>query len=61
VQPGLAAVLLTTAPLLVPADAARMFAGPVPRHGPACPGDELIAFLGIGPVGGDSERSAWSA
>jgi hypothetical protein len=30
-------------------------------HGPACPGDELVAFLGRRPFRGDSEGSAWSA
>lgn len=45
VPPGLAAVLLATAPLLVP----------------ACPGDELAAFLGRRPFRGDSEGSTWSA
>ena len=36
-------------------------AGPVPLHGPACPGDKLVAFLGRRPFRGDSGGSAWSA
>jgi hypothetical protein len=62
VPPGVAAVLLATASLLVPSDVRpRLFADPVPLHGPACPGDELVAFLGRRPFRGDSEVSAWSA
>jgi len=38
-----------------------LFDGPVPLYGPACPGDELVAFLGRRPFCGDSEGSAWSA
>jgi uncharacterized protein (TIGR03086 family) len=62
VPPGLAAVLLATAPLVLPA-AARpgLFADPVPLRGPAGPGDELVAFLGRTPFRGDSEECGWSA
>ena len=49
-------------PLLVPSDVRPgLFADPVPLHGPACPGDEPVAFLGRRPFRGDSEGSAWSA
>jgi uncharacterized protein (TIGR03086 family) len=62
VPPGLAAALLASAPLLVPAHARPgLFADPVRLRGPARPGDELIAFLGREPFRGDSERSTWSA
>jgi uncharacterized protein (TIGR03086 family) len=62
IPPGLAAVLLATAPLLVPADSRPgLFGDPVPLLGPASPGDELLAFLGRRPVRGDSEGSTWSA
>ena len=62
VPPGLAAVPLATASLLVPSDVRPgLFADPVPLHAPACPGDELVAFLGRRPFRGDSEGSAWSA
>jgi hypothetical protein len=62
VPPVLAAVLLAIAPLLVPAGARPgLFADPVPLHGPACPGDELVAFLGRPPFRGDCDGSAWSA
>ncbi len=61
VPPGLAAVLLAIAALLVPAHARPgLFADPVALPGPAGPGDELIAFLGRRPLRGDSERSTWS-
>jgi hypothetical protein len=59
--PGLAAVLLATAPLLPSDVRPGLFAHPVPLHGPACPGDDLVAFLGRRPFRGDSEGSAWSA
>ena len=50
------------APLLVTSDVRPgLFADPVPLHGPACPGDEPVAFLGRRPFRGDSEGSAWSA
>jgi uncharacterized protein (TIGR03086 family) len=50
VPPGLAAVLLPIAPLLVtPATRAGLFADPVRLPGPACPGDQLVAFLGRQP------------
>lgn len=59
---GPATVLLATAPLLVPARARPgLFADPVRLHDPACPGDQLIAFLGRQPFRGDSESSGWSA
>jgi uncharacterized protein (TIGR03086 family) len=50
VPPGLAAVLLTIAPLLItPGTRPGLFAGPVRLPGPACPGDQLVAFLGRQP------------
>lgn len=50
VPPGLAAVLLPIAPLLVTPDSRPgLFAGPVRLPGPACPGDRLVAFLGRQP------------
>lgn len=50
VPPGLAAVLLPIAPLLVtPGSRPGLFAGPVRLPGPACPGDRLVAFLGRQP------------
>jgi Sigma-70, region 4/Mycothiol maleylpyruvate isomerase N-terminal domain len=46
----------------IPADSRPgLFADPVPPHGPAGPGDELVAFLGRRPFRGDSEGSTWSA
>ena len=49
VPPGLAAVPLATAPLLVPSDVRPgLFADPVPLHGPACPGDEPSPFSAAG-------------
>ena len=60
--PGLATVLLATAPLLVPPDTRPgLFADPVRLRGPADPGDELLAFLGRRPLRGDFEPSTWSA
>jgi hypothetical protein len=62
VPPGLAAVLLATAPLLVPADARPgLFADPVALLSPAGPGDQLVAFLGRRPFRGDSAAPTWSA
>jgi hypothetical protein len=50
VPPGLAAVLLPTAPLLVtPGTRPGLFADPVRLPGPAGPGDQLVAFLGRRP------------
>jgi uncharacterized protein (TIGR03086 family) len=47
---GLAAVLLPIAPLLItPATRAGLFAAPVRLPGSACPGDQLVAFLGRRP------------
>ncbi len=50
VPPGLAAVLLPIAPLFItPGARAGLFADPVPVPGQACPGDQLVAFLGRHP------------
>jgi uncharacterized protein (TIGR03086 family) len=50
VPSGLAVVLLAVAPLLVtPATRAGLFARPVRLSIPACPGDQLVAFLGRQP------------
>jgi hypothetical protein len=50
VPPGLAAVLLPIAPLLItPATRPGLFADPVRLPGPASPGDQLVAFLGRQP------------
>jgi uncharacterized protein (TIGR03086 family) len=50
VPPGLAVVLLPIAPLLIsPGTRPGLFAGPVRLPGPACPGDQLVAFLGRQP------------
>jgi uncharacterized protein (TIGR03086 family) len=50
VPPGLAAILLPIAPLLItPGTRPGLFAGPVRLPGPACPGDQLVAFLGRQP------------
>jgi len=50
VPPGLAAVLLPLAPLLnTPGTRPGLFADPVRLPGPACPGDQLVAFLGRQP------------
>jgi hypothetical protein len=50
VPPGLAAVLLPIAPLLVtPGTRPGLFADPVRLPGPAGPGDQLVAFLGRRP------------
>jgi uncharacterized protein (TIGR03086 family) len=47
VPPVLAAVLLPIAPLFItPGGRAGLFADPVPLPGQACPGDQLVAFLG---------------
>jgi uncharacterized protein (TIGR03086 family) len=47
---GLAAVLLPIAPLLItPGSRPGLFAEPVRLSGPACPGDQLVAFLGRQP------------
>jgi uncharacterized protein (TIGR03086 family) len=53
VPPGLAAVLLPVAPLLVtPAIRPGLFADPVEAPAGSGPGDELVAFLGRQPAGG---------
>jgi uncharacterized protein (TIGR03086 family) len=50
VPPGLATVLLPVAQLLVPPRSRPgLFAGPVRVPVPACPGDQLVAFLGRQP------------
>jgi uncharacterized protein (TIGR03086 family) len=50
VPPGLASVLLPIAPLLITPDIRPgLFAAPVRLSGPACPGDQLVAFLGRQP------------
>jgi uncharacterized protein (TIGR03086 family) len=50
VPPGLAAVLLPIAPLLVtPGIRPGLFADPVRLPGPASPGDQLVAFCGRQP------------
>jgi uncharacterized protein (TIGR03086 family) len=50
VPPGLAALLLPIAPLLITPDSRPgLFADPVELLGPACPGDQLVAFLGRQP------------
>jgi uncharacterized protein (TIGR03086 family) len=50
VPPGLAAILLPIAPLLItPRTRPGLFADPVRLPGPACPGDQLVAFLGRQP------------
>ena len=50
VPPGLAAILLPVAPLLItPGTRPGMFADPVRLPGPAGPGDQLVAFLGRRP------------
>ena len=50
VPPGLATVLLPIAPLLIPPGTRPgLFADPVRLPGPACPGDQLVAFLGRQP------------
>jgi uncharacterized protein (TIGR03086 family) len=50
VPPGLGAVLLPIAPLLItPGTRPGLFADPVQLSGPATPGDQLVAFLGRQP------------
>ena len=50
VPPGLAAVLLPIAPLLITPDTRPgLFADPVRLPGPASPGDQLVAFCGRQP------------
>jgi len=65
---GLAAVLLPIVPLFItPGTRPGLFADPVRLPGPACPGDQLVAFLGRDPrpethrpPRGDSAGSGWS-
>jgi uncharacterized protein (TIGR03083 family) len=50
VPPDLAALLLPIAPLFItPGSRAGLFADPVPVSERACPGDQLVAFLGRQP------------
>jgi len=50
IPPGLAAILLPLAPLLItPATRPGLFADPVPVPAQASPGDQLVAFLGRQP------------
>ena len=50
VPPGPASALLPAAALLVtPGTRPGLFADAVPLPGPACPGDQLVAFLGRQP------------
>jgi uncharacterized protein (TIGR03086 family) len=50
IPPGLAAVLLPIAPLLItPSTRPGLFADPIRLPGPADPGDQLVAFLGRQP------------
>jgi hypothetical protein len=50
VPPGLAAVLLPIAPLLITPDTRPgLFADPVRLPGPVSPGDQLVAFCGRQP------------
>jgi uncharacterized protein (TIGR03086 family) len=50
VPPDLATLLLPIAPLFIaPGSRAGLFADPVPVPGRACPGDQLVAFLGRQP------------
>lgn len=52
VPPDLAALLLPIAPLFIaPGSRTGLFADPVPVPGRACPGDQLVAFLGRQPHG----------
>jgi uncharacterized protein (TIGR03086 family) len=53
--PGLAAVLLSVAPVLIGPDTRPgLFAAPIRLPGPACPGDQLVAFLGRRPQPSDT-------
>jgi hypothetical protein len=50
VSPGLASALLPAAALLVtPRTRPGLFADPIRLPGSACPGDQLVAFLGRQP------------
>ena len=64
IPPGLAFIVLPLAPLLITPDIRPgLFADPVPLTGPACPGDQLVAFLGRQPRfadRGDSGAPGWS-
>jgi uncharacterized protein (TIGR03086 family) len=58
VPPGLAAILLPVAPLLVtPAIRPGLFADPVDAPAGSPPGDELVAFLGRRPMSARAGRS----
>ena len=63
VPPGLAAVLLPIAPLFItPGCRAGLFADPVPVPGRACPGDQLVAFLGRHPrINPDPPQAGFAA
>lgn len=50
IPPGLASILLPAAALLVtPRTRPGLFSSPVRLPGSACPGDQLVAFLGRPP------------
>ena len=58
VPPVLAAVLLPIAPLFItPATRPGLFADPVRLPSPACPGDQLVAFLGRQPSRNSQSRA----
>jgi uncharacterized protein (TIGR03086 family) len=60
IPPDLAIVLLPIAPLFItPAIRPGLFADPVLLAGPACPGDQLVAFLGRQPRLGQGRPAGW--